>query len=226
MNAGEIIDTFREDVVDVALPYLWSRDEAWRYLNDAYRMFVRLTGGIQDFTSAATEVEIVAGDPIGALDPSILRILSAQKRSDNGGIQLVNYTDLGKTVGTDYGRPYSLSLDSRTGDVHSGVIGMERNKIRWINVPAADDTVDLIIRRLPLNTLVNDTDELTDVDEEHHLALLHWMEYRAYLKQDADTFDKMKSDACKALFEGYCRFVTSEIERYKHKARSVAYGGI
>ena len=52
------------------------------------------------------------------------------------------------------------------------------------------------------------------------------MEYRAYLKQDADTFDKMKSDACKALFEGYCRFATGEIERYKHKARSVAYGGI
>ena len=103
---------------------------------------------------------------------------------------------------------------------------MERNKIRWINVPAADDTVDLIIRRLPLNTLVNDTDELTDVDEEHHLALLHWMEYRAYMKQDSDAFDKMKSDACKALFEGYCRFATSEIERYKHKARSVAYGGI
>ena len=169
MNAGDIIDAFREDAVDIAKPYLWSVAESWRYLNDAYRMFVRLTGGIQDFTSAATEVEIVAGDPIGALDPSILRILSAQKRSDNGGIQLVNYTDLGKTVGTDYGRPYSLALDSRTGDVHSGVIGMERNKIRWINVPAADDTVDLIIRRLPLNTLVNDTDELTDAQGQQRV---------------------------------------------------------
>ena len=226
MNAGEIIGAFREDVVDVAKPYLWSVDESWRYLNDAYRMFVRLTGGVQDFTSTATEVEIVAGDPIGKLHPSILRILSAQKRSDNGGIQLVNYTDLGKTVGTAYGRPYSLSLDSRTGDVHSGVIGMERNKIRWSNVPASDDTVDLIIRRLPLEALVDDADELTDVDEEHHLALIHWMEHRAYLKQDADTFDKAKSDNCKALFEDYCRFARSEIERYKHKARSVAYGGI
>lgn len=226
MNAGEVIDAFREDVVDVAKPYLWNSSEVWRYLDGAYRMFVRLTGGVRDFTSSATRVDIITGEPVGILDASILKILSATRSSDNGSIELINYTDLGKSVGTDYGRPYNLKLDTTTGSVHSGVIGMERNKIRWINVPAADDTAELIIRRLPRARLTEDDDELVDIEVDHHINLLDWMKHKAYLKQDADAFDPDKAALCKAKFEEYCNLSRAEGERYKHKARSVAYGGI
>lgn len=227
MNAGELCGAFREDVGDVRRPYLWSESEVWRYANDAHRMFVRLIGGIQDFTSAATSVAIIANDAVGTLDPSILRILSATLRSTGLDIGLINYTDLGKSVETDYGLLRTIKLDNTVGDVHSGVIGMEQNKIRWINVPAVDDDVDLIIRRLPRARLVDDSDELEGVHEDHHSELLNWMEYKAFLKPDADTFDKGRADVCKALFEEYCRNVARvDIERAKHKTRVVAYGGV
>lgn len=227
MNAGELCDAFREDVGDVRKPYLWSDSVVWRYANDAHRMFIRLIGGIQDFTSAATSVPIMVNDPIGTLDPSILRILSATLRSTGLDITLINHTDLGKTVDTDYGVLRTVKLTNTVGDVHSGVIGMEQNKIRWINVPAADDYADLIIRRLPRAWLVNDSDEFEGVHEDHHSALLNWMEHKAFLKPDADTFDKGRSDVCKGLFEEYCRNIArADIELSKHKTRTVAYGGL
>lgn len=227
MNAGELYDAFREDVGDVHLPYLWSVSEIWRYANDAHRMFIRLTGGIQDFTSKVTAIPIIANEAVSSYDSSILRILSATVRSTGLEIKLINYTDLGKPIGTDYGIPRTLKLDNTTGDVHSGVIGMEQNKIRWINVPAVNDCADLIVRRLPMNKLVNDSDELEGVHEDHHTALLDWMKYKAYLKQDADTFDKGRAEACRMIFDEYCRSIARlGLERLKHKKRSVAYGGL
>ena len=51
MNVQELLDQFRSDAFDLALPYLWSDTDVLRYMNDAYGMFVRLTGGIGDFTT-------------------------------------------------------------------------------------------------------------------------------------------------------------------------------
>ena len=69
MTSDELYEAFREDIVDVAKPYFWSDAEVWRYMNDAYSMLVRLTQGIPDADSEATEVQIVANDAHGELTP-------------------------------------------------------------------------------------------------------------------------------------------------------------
>ncbi len=214
--------------MDITAPYLWSSSDVFSYMNDAYRMFVRLTGGIPDFTSPATEVSIIAGEAVGVLDPSILKINKAQRASDGGEIEIINYTDLGKMapVTNDYGQPQTLTMDSQPGIVRYGIIGMQRNTVRWVKVPLVDDMANLIIYRLPFGRITDGGQDLTDVDEDHHLSLLDWMKYRAYGKQDADAFDARKSEDYKATFEAYCAFVRSEIERYKSKVRVVGYGGI
>ena len=94
MTSDELYEAFREDIVDVAKPYLWSDAEVWRYMNDAYSMLVRLTQGIPDADSEATELQIVANDANGELHPSILRIMSATRRSDGAEIKVINATDL------------------------------------------------------------------------------------------------------------------------------------
>lgn len=228
MNAAELSDHFRCDVVDKAAPYLWSKTEVLRYMNDAYRMFVRLIGGVPDFTSSATRVQLVEAEPISKLHPSILRINSAQRESDSGKVEIINYTDLAKLTAnvTDYGHFQTLKLDMQQGPVRYGVIGMQRNQIRWLKVPMVDDVVNLIIYRLPFSTITDFDQEFDDVDEDHHLHLVDWMKYLAYSKQDADTFDAKKAVEYKAAFEGYCGFVRGEMERYKSKVRSVAYGGL
>lgn len=229
MNSLDLYGLFRSDMVDAAQPYLWSDDEVYRYMNDAYRMFVRLIGGIPDFTSAVTQVPIVAANPLGALDPSILRIMSATRLSDGRPIRIINVTDLPVPV-TDgqYGVPVSVGLDSTPGPVISMVIGMQRNVARWVQVPVVNDTAQLVLYRMPATVITNLTtaQTFTDVADDHHIHLLDWMRHLAYRKQDAETFDRSKSAENEASFRAYCAEVVAENERYKHKTRVVAYGGI
>jgi len=226
VNAAELSDHFRCDVVDKAAPYLWSKTEVLRYMNDAYRMFVRLTGGIADFTSVASEAQIISGEPIGELHPSILTINAAFRASDGEGIDIINYTDIARRSTNDYGRRITMKLDSTTGPVDYGVVGMQRNVIRWVKVPEADDVANFTIHRLPLENLTSRSQKLDDVEQDHHLSLLYWMKHLAYAKQDSDTFDKSASETCKAMFEGYCSIARAEAERYKHKPRTVMYRGL
>ena len=226
MNSTDLHDAFRSDVVDEVGPYLWTDAEIYRYMGDAYSMFVRLTGGVPDFSSAATAVPIVAGEPVADLHHSILRIMSATRRSDTKPIEIINPTDVGKLRASDYGQVKSIVMDTRSGPVRYMVIGMERDKARWVQVPEVDDIADLIIYRMPLVPITGEDQALADVAEEHHIHLLNWMKHLAYKKQDADTFDAQASARGKADFESYCALVKAEWERYKHKSRVTSYGGI
>lgn len=228
MIAQELSDHFRRDVADSGPTKLWSKEEVLLYISDAYFMFVRLTGGIPDFTSPATRVPIVAGDAVGKLHPSILRINQAQRESDGGIIQIVNYTDLAKLSVSvfDYGQFQSLKLDSQPGPVRYGVIGMQRDTIRWLKVPLIDDTANLIIHRMPFSPITDFEQALEDVEDHHHIHLVTWMKHLAYSKQDTDAFDAQKAEEYKRNFERYCTFVREEKDRYKSKVRTTGYGGI
>lgn len=226
MDSGELYDAFRSDVVDTAEPYLWSDDEVWRYANDAYQMFVRLTGGVSDFLSDACTVGIVAGEATAELHPSILRIMSATRRSDTHPLEIINNTDLQKMRSSDYGQIKQIVMDDRSGPVRYMVQGLKRGMVRWVQVPEVDDFVDMVIYRLPLTTLTDVGQTLDDVEDHHHSHLLDWMKHLAYKKPDADTYNPKLSEFSKAEFESYCAFVKSEWERYKHKTRSVSYGGL
>lgn len=226
MDSTALHTAFRSDVVDEVGPFLWTDDEVYRYMGDAYSMFVRLTGGVADFLSAATAVPIVAGQPVADLHPSVMRVMSATRRSDTKPIDIINPTDVGKMRSSDYGQTKSIVMDTRSGPVRYMVLGLQRNKVRWVQVPEVDDVADLQIYRMPLVAITGEDQELVDVAEEHHIHLLNWMKHLAYKKQDADTFDAQASAKGKADFESYCALVKAEWERYKHKSRATSYGGI
>ena len=226
MDSTGLYDAFRTDVVDTARPYFWSDDEVWRYAGDAQRMFVRQTGGVADATSAVTEIEVVTGEAWADIHPSILRIMSLTRRSDGKEVKVLNGTDLGRPTSSDYGVRMTTRLDNKTGPVHSAVHGLERNKLRWIQIPEVDDTVDAYVYRIPLTIIDGPGQEIADVGEEHHLHLLNWMKALAYRKQDADTFDPSRARDAEQAFLNYCLIVRAEWERYIHKTRVVSYGGL
>ena len=126
MNSSELLEAFRLDVEDLSDPPLWSDLEIYRYLNDACFQFVRMTGGIADFTSEACEVEITAGEATSPLHPSVLRVMSANRRSDNREIEVVNITDLHAHYRSDYGVRVKQFLDDTPGPVRMMVLGMQR----------------------------------------------------------------------------------------------------
>lgn len=226
MNSNDLYDAFREDIVDTALPYLWLEDEAYRYMDAAYRMFVRLTGGISDFTSDATSVTITAGEANSDIHPSILRIMSAFKLSDEQDLTIINMVDNLTTESDDYFQLMRSIRSTATGPVRKMIIGAEQNKARWINVPEVDDEVSMHIYRLPLTHVTDGNHTLSEVSADHHIYLLDWMKHLAYKKQDSETFDKSKSDECEVNFRNYCAQVKAEWERYKHKTRVVQYAGL
>ncbi|WP_018609492.1 hypothetical protein [Uliginosibacterium gangwonense] len=226
MTPAELLASFRSEVVDTAKPYLWSDDEVWRYMNEAYMMFWRLVGGLPDFMSSACAVAVVSGQPTSALHPAILRIISATRRSDRASLEIINAEDLGRMRSSDYGQVKTLVLDERPGAVRYMVIGMQKNVVRWVMVPDQDDIVDLHVYRLPLNRLASDSAQFEELEDIHHWSLLKWMKHLAYGKQDAETFDKGRADLFEGEFRAYCAQAKAEQDRYKHKTRVVAYGGL
>ena len=112
------------------------------------------------------------------------------------------------------------------GPVRYVITGLEEGLVRWVQVPQADDTVQLFVERLPCGTITQATDRFTDVGEEHHYHFLKWMRHLAYRKQDVDTFNLAKSDQEAADFNAYCALALQEKERRRHKVRRTGYGGI
>lgn len=226
MDSTGLVKFWRDSVRDTKAPYFWSETEAYTYAQAAYVMFTRLTGGVPDFTSEACEVDVVAGEPIAELHPAILTIHAAELKSTGAPVKIVNHTDTRALQMLSYGKSVNLAADKSVGKVTHMVIGMQRNRAQLIRIPEADDTITLIIDRMPLNRIDTQGAEIVDVDEMHHIHLVQWMSHLAYMKKDADSFDPRGSEDAERKFREYCAQVKSEIGRYKHKPRAVAYGGI
>jgi hypothetical protein len=337
VNVGEVLDQFRSDAIDYVAPYLWSDTDALRYMNDAYGMFVRLTGGIADFTTvdtavatgtltvtgssgsftsvtvngvdilgagvayttsptvtaaalaaqinlaaaaslnpfftassagevvtlttnpgfgempngwavastgtcsatytpmaggvnAITQVAIVAGNSVGVFDKRIMRIMKAYRATDQSEIDIKAQGDMTFSRDNDYGMVRPVYMDRTLGQVRYMIIGSERGKCRWVQVPLINDTAQLYVFRKSLVNIDPTAPDLAfefdGVDEEHHTHLVLWMRRCAHLKQDAETFDKGKSAEFGQLFDDYCRLAKAEMDRERAKPRAVAYGGV
>lgn len=87
-----------------------------------------------------------------------------------------------------------------------------------------DLTVLISVFRTPLVRIVDD--QPLEVPSEHHPHLLMWVKHRAYMKQNAETFDRTKAKEFKDAFAAYCFEVQVEQRRARHKTRVVSYGGI
>ena len=226
VNSGELIEAWRTDVLDDIEPFLWSRAEALRYAEAAYRRFVRLTNGIHDFTSPLTRVDIVAGEELAAVSPLILRFDKAQRESDGREITIANWTDQALMRRDDYGVSSFLYNDRAPGEVRYMVIGSQVGKVKWVSPPAADDVALLQVYRLPLAHIVDETHTLSEVNEDYHIHLLDWMKHLAYLKRDTETYNKRASDEHRAAFIQSCAEAKAEMDRYRSKVRVVQYGGL
>lgn len=224
MNSNQLKDYFRQQVRDDVQPYLWSDAEIYIYMNDAQKMFVRFTNGIFDVSSVATEVDVIAGDKFSDLHPSIMHIREAYN-SNGDKLKIVNLGDADTLSTSDYGIVKTMSIQNTPGRIQYMVIGEERNKCRWIMVPQENSVVTLKIARLPLKEITK-ADQKFEIDDEHHIHLIEWMKHLAYNKHDGDTFNPTASAEGEARFRAYCDFVWREWERYRHKPRSVVYGGL
>lgn len=218
MNSSDLLQLFRDEMQDVAAPYFWSDEEIFGYVDDAQTMFCRKTDGILDATTPeVTELSIVVGDEWVAIHPKIRRILSAERTDTGRDIDVVKRAEL---------RSQGWRFDGRTGQVRGIVIGMEAHKVRLFPISDEDVTLALSVYRLPLVKITDVGDQALEVDEEHHRHLVLWMQHLAYLKHDAETFNKVKAQDFEDRFLRYCASVTREENKKAYRTGVVEYGGI
>ena len=215
MDVAALLALFRADVRDEAAPYLWSDAEVISYIDDAQKMFCRLQGGIADATSALTLLAVTAGDAFAKYDPRILKLRAAYREADGRELELLNFEDLQFDGG---------KLDTSPGELRALVTGMEANKVRLVRAPTENTSVRLVVHRMPLES-IEDESQLLEIDEQHHRHLLHWMKHLAHQKQDAETYDRGRAEQFRTEFIAYCDRAKAEREKREHKYRTVMYGG-
>lgn len=227
MDLQDLLDEFRNQVADQALPHLWEDDEILRYIIDAQDTFVRKIGGIADMTTPSiVDIPIVLNTPFAAHSPYIIRILSGRLATARRDISFVLESDLNLLRERDYGSQLKFTLDDTDiGDVRYGMLGLEEKKIRWLRVPQVNDTCHLRVLRLPYPRIVDwDTNPL-EIDDFHHIHLIKWMKHLAYSKQDAEARNDKLAEDNRAAFILYCDEARKEIDKRRYRPRVVQYGG-
>ena len=218
MNSTDLLATFREEMADAVEPYLWSDAWFYRNLDEAQMMFCRLTEGIEDSrTATITSVPITAATEWYSLSKLILKVRSALITSTGEDVPVYN---------SETYREAGIRFDGRVAPLRAFVTGLDKHALRAWPVPSSDIAVTLSVFRLPLVEITDDGDQELEIDRQHHLPLLHWVKHKAYDKQDAETFDRRKSDEFSQRFRQYCAASRVEQERVRRSVRSVSYGGI
>jgi len=216
MTVEQLLTLFRSEMADQAEPYLWSDEEFFVYLDDAQKMWARWTDGIADASSDLTQIVVQAGQQWYDLDSRVLKIRTATRADDGRTLDIYNPEDL---------QYRGVRFTGQQAPVRALIQGMEDGKLRAWPVPSDDMTVDLTIFRLPLESIV-DENSVLEIAEHHHTHLLKWVRSRAYGKQDADTFDRVKAAEFEAAFRDYCKQVQREQSRVRRTTGTVQYGGL
>ena len=213
MTTTELLAIFRAEVYDLELPDLWSDALVYGHIDDAQKQFCRDTYGIADARSFKISIK-ADGTEWYKYDSRILKIRDA------------TFSDTGRritTIPVEKMEAHGLRFDGRQGPAQALITGLEANTFRCTPVPNVAAVINLLTFRLPAD--IGAGDDL-EIEPQHHLGLLHWMKYRAYGVQDAETQDRKASETHLAKHYAYCAKVLQEQSRSSHEASSVIYGGI
>lgn len=191
MKVEDFIVKFRAAVFDHSVPPFWSGEEIVSYLNEAAQEACERARLIEDRSVSLTTV---LGQDTYNLHPSVFEI----KRLTFRGRPL------------DETSVEELDCDSPGWESRSGVprcfifeqsSGVQPPKVRLVPTPTMAEPISLTVYRGPMLCLMagSPTDQ-PEIPERFHDRLMDWVMHRAYLKQDAETFDPNKAAASFALF--------------------------
>lgn len=212
MDTTELLGLFRAEMRDEEEPYLFPDSQVYAYINAAQVEFCRLTEGIED--GRTFKLDIVPGTEWYALNKRILKLRKAYFTSTGRPVDIVNQ---------ERAEQGGIRFDGRPGPLKALVAGIEKGMLRAWPLPNEAAEVALDVFRLPKP--VGEGDQL-EIDEQHHMHLLHWAKHLAYGVHDLETYDKRKSEEYEARFRTYCARARAEQVRARRQVGSVQYGGI
>lgn len=215
MKARQLIDLARQRLDDTKKPYLWGDDELLAYLDEAQQEACIRTGGLFESESPRiTEIDVLEGESVYPLHPSILRIQRAS--FDGRPVKVVTREWLYRKVAgweTMSGLPYWLICDAAV--------------CRLVPTPDRAAVLKLAVFRLPEDPLRLESE--LEISAPYQIKLIDWVLRCAYLKPDCE----QRSDGLSAAAEN--RFIQTfgepvsayVLRRRREGARpTVRYGGL
>lgn len=214
MDVSGFIATFRSELSDNETPQAWRDEEIVAYLNEAVQEACERSYLIEDRSTASVcSVALVAGTNTYDLHQSVFQIKRVVFRGrplDEASVESMDaHWDAWETR---EGQPRWFIFEQ------SG--GASPARIRLVPTPTEAETIALTVYRGALVPLSPDPgSDKPELHERFHARLKDWVYRCAYLKQDADTFDKMRAVEYEALFEAsFGKRQDSNVQR-KHRDR-------
>lgn len=228
MTPSDVILAFRAAIGDEEEVFLHSDIEVYGYLDDAQKLFCRITGLLVDATTFAS-VTVTANDPVVVLSPRIIEIVRATITGRNPPLALKTVRQMDRSdflEGEDYGTALTgTSWTSTTGTPRILVTDWAYGKGRLYPTPTANATLSLHAVVLPAD-VTPATATLDVVDPRHQRVMIEWMKHLAYQKDDADAFDEKESERAGAAFYTRAAQIAEEIKRSTKPAGLTGYGGL
>lgn len=194
MTLAQLMDAYRTKTEDVAPPYLWSDDELRQYADDAENEAAERARLLKDTTTPEIcQVNVVAGAAAYLLDSRIISVERAKLALSSTPLTLSSTDEM------DRAKP---GWEARSGTPSKGLVDAEGAgwKLTLYPKPAANDTLHLQVFRLPIGPLSAHDGNQPEIPSRLHLRLLDWMLHLGYQKQDAETYDRAKSEQHAAIF--------------------------
>ena len=200
MTLAELIALYRADSLDASealssdgRDVLCSDGLLTIYANEAQEEACRRALLLRDSSSPLCEISFDAGAETVNLDARVLQILRAFV--DGHEVDVVNVEAM------DCSRPgWQFQGAVLNGRPLRLVTGMSTGKLHLWPKPSQAGTIRLTVQRLPLKPMRAPSDS-PEIRPELHRALVPWMLYRAYSREDTDLYNDRKAAVHLAKFE-------------------------
>lgn len=213
---------------------LWNDTELLAYLNEAQDEFCTRTLVMVDSTTPAlTQYSVSASQIFVPYDSDlILKFLDQGVDTTNGKrIHIMSYQQLEERYAhpsywtTDYGQYRPGSADrsdyvwqTDTGQTKLLISDLETGSLRCYPIPTVAFDFTCTVNRMPLTDISDPLSVLeTDfaIQRKYRRMLLNFMEWKAYSKEDAETYDAGLAEKALIKWENNISKVLVAIEREK-----------
>lgn len=191
MTLKDLIALYRADSLDKADPPFCDDALLTLYANEAQDEACRRGQLLRDSSSAMCVIAFSAGDESVALDPLVVRVLRSFVEGRPVGVVDAEAMDCAMP---------GWQFETRRDVPQRLVSGMSTGRLHLWPVPAQAGTIRLTVQRLPLESMAGSMDE-PEIRPELHRALVPWMLYRAYSREDTDLYNDQKAAVHLAKFE-------------------------
>lgn len=183
MTLEELTALYRAQSQDTEEPYFCSNELLAMYASEAQEEACRRGMLLRDAASPLCTVNYALGDETIALDARIVKVIRAFV--DGYPVDVVGESQMDAFMPTWHAQSTAIRPSKLVAGVTAGRLHL------W-PIPSQAGQIKLHVLRLPLKRLVNDTDK-PEIRQEAHPALVEWMLYRAYSRDDADLGDPTKA---------------------------------